>query len=307
MGDVVLEIKGITKVFPHAERPVVANDHVAFNLEKGEIHALVGENGTGKSTLMNILYGLLQPDAGEITLSGAPYVVKNPREAIAKGVGMVHQHFMLVPSFTVAENLVFSFEPRKGLVFVDKRQAVRIAQEISEKYGLKLDPARKIKDCTLSMQQRVEILKILYQGAEILIFDEPTAVLTPSEVDELFAAFRSLRDNGKSIIFISHKLREVQEIADRITVMRKGKVVSTVKRGEADLEDLAEMMVGQRIRMGTRLSHNEAAETEKPAVLELSHLSTAVAQSGQSLKDLTFAVREGEIVGMRWCCCAASS
>lgn len=298
MQNTILEINNITKIFPHPEKPVIANDKVNFSLRKGEIHAIVGENGTGKSTLMNILYGLLQPDGGEILLNGEPYRVKNPREAIAKGIGMVHQHFMLVPSFTVAENLVFSYEPRKRAFFVDKAEAIEITKNISQKYGFKVDPTRKIQDSPLSMQQRVELLKILYQGAEVLIFDEPTAVLTPSEVDELISILHSLKRVGKSIIFISHKLREVMEIADRVTVMRKGRMVGTVFCSETSLEDLAEMMVGQRIRMGVRLARNADDYDTRPAVLKINGLSTDVSASGQSLKAVNLVLCKGQIVGI---------
>ena len=224
MDNYVIEFKNITKIFPHPETPIIANEDISLGAKKGEILALVGENGAGKSTLMNILYGMLMPDKGEIILNGEQVSFKNPRDAIDHGIGMVHQHFMLVPSFSVAENLVFTFEPKKG-VFGDVEEAERKATEISERYGLAIDPKKKIHECSLGMQQRVEILKVLFHGANILIFDEPTAVLTPQESDELFKAFEELTNAGKTIIFITHKLREVMDIADRVVVIRRGKVV----------------------------------------------------------------------------------
>lgn len=299
MSDVILELRGITKIFPHPEKPVIANDHISLTLRKGEIHALVGENGTGKSTLMNILYGILQPEEGEILLNGERKTFKNPRDAIAAGIGMVHQHFMLIPSFTVAENLVFAFEPKKGM-FVDKKKAVEIAREISGRYKLHIDPDKKISECSLSMQQRVEILKILFHGAEILIFDEPTAVLTPQESEELFKAFEELKKAGKSIIFITHKLREVMHIADRATVMRKGKVVDTVEISKSSMEDLAEKMVGRRIDVTTRKIANSdfAPEKERESVLTLEHVSSGVTPSGEQLKDICLKLRKGDILGV---------
>lgn len=298
MGETVLRLNEITKIFPHPEKPVIANDHVTLDVRKGEIHALVGENGTGKSTLMNVLYGMLQPDSGEIILNGKSVQFRNPRDAIAKGIGMVHQHFMLVPSFTVAENLVFTFEPKKG-AFVDVAEAGRIARSLSEKYGLAVDPEKKVSECSLSMQQRVEILKILFHGANILIFDEPTAVLTPQESEELFKAFAELKKDGKSIIFITHKLREVMAVADRATVMRRGVVIDTVEIRDSSMEDLAEKMVGKRIDVTLRKVKNRELAREKPGeILSLEHLSTAVTPSGSRLRDVSFQVREGEIIGI---------
>ena len=275
MEDIVLQLKEITKIFPHPEKPVVANDHVSLDVRRGEVHALVGENGTGKSTLMNVLYGMLAPDGGEILLGGESVRFKNPRDAIAHGIGMVHQHFMLVPSFTAAENLVFTFEPRKG-VFVDTAAAEKTARELSEKYGLAVDPSKKMSECPLSMQQRVEILKILFHGASILIFDEPTAVLTPQEAQELFKAFEELKKDGKSIIFITHKLREVMAVADRATVMRRGRVIDTVDIRESSMEDLAEKMVGKRIDVTVRKVRNAAMGSgeERETILSLDRLTS---------------------------------
>jgi ABC-type uncharacterized transport system ATPase subunit len=219
----LLELKGITKAFPG----VIANDHVDFELRMGEVHALLGENGAGKSTLMNILYGLYHPDEGELRLNGSPLRISSPREAIDAGIGMVHQHFMLIPVMTVAENIVLAAEPKKG-PFLDEQAAEARVRELSQRFGLAVRPDARIDSISVGMQQRAEILKALYRGAEILILDEPTAVLTPQEAKELFEIIRSLQADGKSIIFISHKLNEVLEIADRITVLRLGKNVDTV-------------------------------------------------------------------------------
>lgn len=298
MENIVLQLNNITKIFPHPEKPVIANDHVSIDLKRGEVHALVGENGTGKSTLMNILYGMFPPDEGEIILSGEKVSFKNPRDAINHGIGMVHQHFMLVPTFTVAENLVFTYEPKKG-IFVDLKAAEKIAMELSEKYGLYIEPKKKISECTLSMQQRVEILKILFHGAEILIFDEPTAVLTPQESQELFKAFQALKEAGKSIIFITHKLKEVMSIADRATIMRKGKVVDTVDIDKTTMEELAEKMIGRKIDVTARkMKNSEIEKKSSESILRLEHVSTKQNISGISLKDVTFEVKAGEIIGI---------
>ena len=297
MQNVILQAKDITKIFPNPEMPVVANDHVNLTLHEKEILAIVGENGTGKSTLMNMLYGMLQPDSGEILLNGAPVHLSSPRDAIAHGIGMVHQHFMLIPSFTVAQNLVFAFEPTRRGIFVDEAKAVAITREISEKYGLQIDPMRKIQDCPLSMQQRVEILKILFHGAKILIFDEPTAVLTPAESQELFRAFRELKANGHSIIFITHKLHEVMEVADRVTVMRKGKVVGSADKSGLSVEDLAEKMVGQRINIAERIMHRAEMPHSEDIIFRMDHLSTEKNRAGKSIQDITFSLRKHEIIG----------
>src|SRR5918996_6641224 len=224
----LLELEGITKQFPG----VLANDRVDLDLQKGEVHALLGENGAGKSTLVNILYGLYHPDAGEIRFEGRPARISSPSDAIRRGIGMVHQHFMLIPVMTVAENIVLATEPRNG-PFIDMEGARQRVRDLSQRYGLAVDPDEKIQAITVAQQQRVEILKALYRGARILILDEPTAVLTPQEARELFEVVRSLTEQGKSIIFISHKLNEVLEIADRITVLRRGKKVDTVPAGGA--------------------------------------------------------------------------
>src|SRR3954447_11053238 len=217
--DLVLEMRGIRKEFPG----VVANDDVSFDVRRGEVHALLGENGAGKSTLMNILYGLYRPDGGEIRLNGKPISFSSAREAIEAGIGMVHQHFMLIPVMTVAENIVLAEEPTYAGVMLDIGAARARVRELSDRYGLAVDPDALIQDITVAQQQRVEILKALYRGADILVLDEPTAVLTPQEARELFGIINELKAQGKSIIFISHKLHEVIEVADRITVLRRGK------------------------------------------------------------------------------------
>src|SRR4029077_5771377 len=227
-------MRGITKRFPG----IVANDDVSLDVRKGEVHALLGENGAGKSTLMNILYGLYKPDEGEVRLQGKPVVFGSAKDAIRAGIGMVHQHFMLIPVMTVAENIVLGIEPVRDGVVLDERAAERRVGELSKQFGLAVDPPALISDITVAQQQRVEILKALYRGAEILILDEPTAVLTPQEATELFGIIRSLQADGKSIIFISHKLNEVLEIADRITVLRRGKMIETVAREGATEESL---------------------------------------------------------------------
>src|SRR5438105_2324641 len=249
-------MRGITKAFPGT----LANDHVDFDVRKGEVHALLGENGAGKSTLMNILYGRYKADAGEIRVRGKIISSTSAKEAIQAGIGMVHQHFMLIPVMTVAENIVLGLEPVRDGVLLDERVAEERVRELSKQYGLAVDPAALIADITVGQQQRVEILKALYRGAEILILDEPTAVLTPQEATELFAIVRSLRADGKSIIFISHKLNEVLEIADRITVLRRGKKVETVPREGATEESLARAMVGREVLLRVEKPSAEPGE-----------------------------------------------
>jgi len=286
----VLELRGITKRFPG----VVANDHVDFDLRPGEVHALLGENGAGKSTLMNILYGLYKPDEGEVVLKGKPVVFGSAKDAIDRGIGMVHQHFMLIPVMTVAENIVLEVEPRKAGVLLDYDQAVERVREISTRYGLAVNPTAKVENISVGQQQRVEILKALYRGAEILILDEPTAVLTPQEAGELFAIIKSLQEGGTSIIFISHKLNEVLEIADRITVLRRGKMIDTVPREGATEEGLAKMMVGREVLL----------RVEKPppqtggVLLEVRDLSVDDDRGLPAVRDVSLSVRAGEIVGI---------
>ena len=239
----VLELRGITKRFPG----IVANDNVDFDLRKGEVHALLGENGAGKSTLMNVLYGLYRPDEGEILINGKPVELGSPKAAIEGGIGMVHQHFMLIPVMTVAENIVLATEPVRNGVLLDYAVAEKRVQDISTRFGLAVDPHATVQDITVGQQQRVEILKALYRGADILVLDEPTAVLTPQEAQELFAIIRSLTEQGKSIIFISHKLNEVLEIADRITVLRRGKKIETLPAAGRPRKGLARLMVGREV------------------------------------------------------------
>jgi general nucleoside transport system ATP-binding protein len=291
MGDSpVLEARGITKRFPG----VLANDSVDFDLLGGEVHALLGENGAGKSTLMNILYGLYHPDAGEILLKGKTVSFSSARDAIANGIGMVHQHFMLIPVMTVAENIVLAEEPTKAGVLLDFDEATRRVRDLSERFGLAVDPTARIEDITVSQQQRAEILKALYRGADILVLDEPTAVLTPLEAKELFSIIASLKEQGKSIIFISHKLNEVLEVADRITVLRRGKKVDTVRKEGATEESLARMMVGREVLL----------RVEKPAVkpgepmLEVEDLHVFDDRGLQKVAGVSFQVRGAEIVGI---------
>src|SRR5947209_5412354 len=251
----LLELRRITKQFPG----VLANDAVDFDLRAGEVHALLGENGAGKSTLVNILYGLYTPDEGQILLNGEPIDLGSTKAAIEHGIGMVHQHFMLIPVMTVAENIVIAVEPRHAGVLLDYDAARRRVGELSERYGLAVDPDARIDRITVGQQQRVEILKALYRGAEMLILDEPTAVLTPQEAKELFEIIRSLKSQGKSIVFISHKLNEVLEIADRITTLRRGVVVDTIPAAGATEESLARMMVGREVllRVDKKPAHPE--------------------------------------------------
>src|SRR5213080_280862 len=241
----LLELKGITKRFPG----IVANDDVDFDLLRGEVHALLGENGAGKSTLMNVLYGLYQPDEGEIRVNGRPVSIDSPKDAIDLGIGMVHQHFMLIPVMTVAENIVLATEPKRAGVLLDYDQARRRVRQLSESFQFAIDPDALVEDITVGQEQRVEIIKALYRHADILILDEPTGVLTPQEAHELFEFLRRLTREGLlSVIFISHKLNEVLEVADRITVLRRGKKIDTVPRAGATQEALARMMVGREER-----------------------------------------------------------
>ena len=285
----LLELRGITKQFPG----VLANDRVDFDLTKGEVHALLGENGAGKSTLMNILYGLYHPDEGDIRLEGKPVRIGSPRDAIDLGIGMVHQHFMLIPVMTVAENIVLATEPTKG-PFLDLRGAEERVRELSTQFGLAVRPEARVASISVGMQQRAEILKALYRGAEILILDEPTAVLTPQEARELFAIIRSLQAEGKSIVFISHKLNEVLEIADRITVLRQGKRIDTVPREGATQEGLARLMVGREVVLRVEKPPAEPGAT----LLQVEDLTVRDERGLEAVRGVSFDVKAGEIVGL---------
>ncbi|HVC88462.1 MAG TPA: ABC transporter ATP-binding protein [Gaiellaceae bacterium] len=287
--ELVLEMRGIRKEFPG----VVANDGVDLDVRRGEVHALLGENGAGKSTLMNILYGLYRHDAGEILLNGRPVEFASARDAIQAGIGMVHQHFMLIPVMTVAENIVLGVEPRNRLL-LDERTAERRVRELSERFALAVDPAALVGEITVGQEQRVEILKALYRGADILILDEPTAVLTPQEARELFAIIRSLQADGKSIIFISHKLNEVLEIADRITVLRRGKKIETVPSSGATEASLARAMVGREVL----LQVEKAPAQPGDVLLSVGDLHVRDERGIPKVRGVSFDVRAGEIVGI---------
>src|SRR5712692_6568175 len=286
----VLELRGITKEFPG----VLANDHIDFDLRRSEVHALLGENGAGKSTLMSILYGLYTADSGEILMNGKPVAINSPKHAIELGIGMVHQHFMLIPVMTVTENIVLAQEPRHAGVLLDYDAAAKRVRELSKSFGLAVDPHARIEKITVGQQQRVEILKALYRGAEILILDEPTAVLTPQEATELFGIVRSLRADGKSIIFISHKLNEVLEIADRITVLRRGKKIETVPREGATEASLARAMVGRDVLLRVEKPKAEVGD----ALLEVDDLHVFDDRGIEKVRGVSFTVRAGEIVGI---------
>jgi simple sugar transport system ATP-binding protein len=286
----VLELKGITKQFPG----VLANDHIDLKLEKGEILALLGENGAGKSTLMNILYGLYQPDEGTFFIDGKQIDVHSSIDAINAGIGMVHQHFMLIPVFTVTDNVMLGEESTKFGGVLDRKTAAKKISEISDQFNLAVDPFSMVGDLPVGVQQRVEILKLLYRDARILIFDEPTAVLTPQEADELFRIMRSLTDRGKSIIFITHKLREVLEYSDRIMVIRRGKVVGEIFPSEADQDKLAEMMVGRAVS----LSQEKEQVKIGGVVLQVNNLVVADATKKITVHGVSFEVRAGEILGI---------
>ena len=283
-----IEMLNITKKFPG----IIANDNITLQLKKGEIHALLGENGAGKSTLMSVLFGLYQPEEGIIKKDGQEVKLRDPNDANALGIGMVHQHFKLVECFTVLENIILGVEPtNKG--FLAKSQARKKVMEISEKYGLHVDPDAIISDITVGMQQRTEILKMLYRDNEVLIFDEPTAVLTPQEIDELMQIMKNLAAEGKSILFISHKLAEIMEVADRCTVIRKGKYIGTVETAKTTIAELSAMMVGRDVNF-----HVEKKETKLGDVLlNVENMTVASkAHKNNAVKNVSFQVRAGEIV-----------
>ncbi len=291
MQESIIKLVGITKVFPE----VVANDNINLEIKKGEIHAIVGENGAGKSTLMKIIYGLYQPTAGQIYINGRPLNVTNPQIAIKNGIGMVHQHFMLVPSFSAAENVVLGSEPRKNSIIMDFDEAVKITEELSEKYGLYVDPYQRVEDISVGIQQRIEILKILYKGADILILDEPTAVLTPQETQELFAIMRRLvGELGKTIIIITHKLQEVLEVSHRVSVMRRGKLVGTIDTKDATEQILAEMMVGKEVVFNKFHTNQKVGKT----LIKVKDLVVRNNRGFVAVDGISFSIAAGEILGV---------
>jgi len=283
-------MRGIRKEFPG----VVANDDVSLDVRRGEVHALLGENGAGKSTLMNILYGLYRPDAGEILLNGKRVVFSSASDAIEAGIGMVHQHFMLIPVMTVAENVVLGTEPVKDGVLLDEGAAERRVADMAKTFKFAVEPGALVEDIGVGQQQRVEIMKALYRNADILILDEPTAVLTPQEASDLFEVLRTLRREGISIVFISHKLKEVLEIADRITVLRRGKTIETVPREGATEESLARAMVGREVLLRVEKKPAEVGDV----LLEVEDLWASDDRGIQKVRGVSFQVRAGEIVGV---------
>ncbi|WP_210363879.1 ABC transporter ATP-binding protein [Bacillus sp. REN3] len=285
----VVEMLNIRKEFPG----IVANDNISLSLKKGEIHALLGENGAGKSTLMGVLFGMYQPERGTIKVKGEEVRITNPNVANRLGIGMVHQHFKLVENFTVTENIILGSEPLKGIVLDTEKAAKRI-EELSKHYGLNVDPYAKIEDISVGMQQRVEILKMLYREADVLILDEPTAVLTPMEIDELMKIMRNLIKEGKSIIIITHKLKEIKAVADRCTVIRRGKSIGTVNVADASEASLAEMMVGRHVSFKV----NKKESTPGDVVLKIDSLSVKNNRKVLGLKDFSLEVKAGEIVGI---------
>ena len=288
MEDFVIEMLHITKEFPG----IKANDDVTLQLRRGEIHALLGENGAGKSTLMSVLFGLYQPEQGIIKKDGKEVQIRNPNDATALHIGMVHQHFKLVECFTVLDNIILGAEPMHGCV-VDRKAARKRVVELSEKYGLKVDPDARIEDISVGMQQRVEILKMLYRDNEVLIFDEPTAVLTPQEIDELMEIMRGFAREGKSILFITHKLNEIMAVADRCTVLRKGKCIGTVEISQTNKQELSNMMVGRPVQLQVEKGPAHPGEV----ILDVQGLTVpSKLHKNNAVKEVSFQVRAGEIV-----------
>ena len=285
-----LEMRGITKRYPG----VVANDGIDLEVRPGEIHALLGENGAGKTTLMNILYGLARPDEGEILIDGSPVRIANPTDAIARGINMVHQHFMLVPVLTVAENILLGEETMAGPIFIDRAEAKRRIVELGKQFGFEIDPDVKVGELSVGWQQRVEILKALYRNAKVLVLDEPTAVLTPQETDEIFAVLRRLAEEGHSIVFISHKLYEVLAIADRITVIRRGRVVGSRIPAETDEGDLAALMVGRDVQLVVDRGESHPGEVR----LQVEGLKVRDDRGSEVVRGVDFEIRAGEIFGI---------
>ena len=288
MSDYVIEMINITKKFPG----IVANDNITLQLKKGEIHALLGENGAGKSTLMSVLFGLYQPEEGYIKKDGKKVIINSPNDATALHIGMVHQHFKLVEIFTVLDNIILGAEPTK-YGFIERKKGAERIKKLSEQYGLSVDLNAVVEDITVGMQQRVEILKMLYRDNDILIFDEPTAVLTPQEIDELMKIMKNLAAEGKSILFITHKLNEIMSVADRCTVLRKGKCIGTVNVADTTKEELSEMMVGRKVEFSVQKPEITPGEV----VLEVKNVSVASKiHKGEAVKNVSFNVRQGEIV-----------
>jgi len=289
--DYAVEMLNITKTFPG----VVANDSVDLKVKKGEIHALVGENGAGKSTLMNALYGLFQPDKGTVKIDGQKLEMKSSNDAIEMGIGMVHQKFKLIPSFSIVENICLGSEPTKNKYFIDKNEEYESVVKISNLYGLNIDPKVKIQDCSVGIRQRVEILKTLYRKANILILDEPTSVLTPQETDELFKVIRTLVDKGKTVIFITHKLREVMEISDTVTVLRKGKLAGSKPTSETNENEIARMMVGREVLL--RIDKKTILSKKEP-IVKIKDLIVTDNRGLVAVNQISFNVKPGEILGI---------
>ena len=290
-NEYVVQMKGITKVYPNG---IAANQGVDFNVKRGEIHALMGENGAGKSTLMKMLFGLEQPTEGEIYVNGEKVSLTSPTVAISKGIGMVHQHFMLVPNLTVAENMVLGMEPKHKGMFMDYKKAVEITEEYAKKYNLHVDPNAKVRDIPVGMKQKVEILKALVRGAKILILDEPTAVLTTQETEELFKELIHLKEQGYTMIFISHKLHEIKQITDRLTIMRSGKSMGVYQTADISKEEISRLMVGRDVIL--TVEKDQAQPTD--VVLRVRDLEYTNEWNKKMLNKLSFDVRKGEILGI---------
>lgn len=286
----VVEMKNITKRFPG----MIANKNINFDLEKKEIHVLLGENGAGKTTLMNILYGIYTQDEGDIFINGSKIKIKNPKDAISNGIGMVHQHFMLVHNFTVMENIVLGCEPVKSGIIFDKKSAFKKVKEIIDKYEFNIDPEVKIEDISVGQQQKVEILKILYRGADIIILDEPTAVLIPSEIKELEIIMKNLTKEGKSIILITHKLKEVMSMSNRVTIIRRGELIDNLNTKDTSIDELANLMVGRPVNLNVY----KQGENKLSKILEVKDLKAKDSRGVNVLKGVSFNVQSGEIFGI---------
>ena len=289
-GQKILSMEHIMKIYGNG---IVANEDVSLDLNKGEIHALLGENGAGKSTLMKVLFGIEQPDEGKIVLNGSEVTIKSPQDAISKGIGMVHQHFMLVPSLSVAENIILGVEPKTGL-FINMQQAVKEAKDIAEKYNFDIDVTARVEDIPVGVKQKVEILKALYRGADILILDEPTAVLTPQETGELFIQLEKLKKDGHTIIFISHKLDEIKQICDRATIMRSGRSMGTYSVADISTDDMSRLMVGRDVVLTFEKDPPQLKET----FMSVKNLTVHNSQGVLKVDNLSFELRGGEILGI---------